>query len=140
MFSALACRGRSSTALTSATYSFGSTCCPNNSTGRTGSDPRLTVSIKRWSPEALVASARCTQRSGMRGGEKDRRRTLDPRQVGGGCAEARRRTAQQLLDERHPVREISGIRACQPDIFRAAMAGADAEDSTAAGDLIEGCD
>ena len=46
-------------------YSFGSTCSPNNSTVRTGSEARLTVSISRLAPAALAARACARQSSGL---------------------------------------------------------------------------
>src|SRR5262249_33405344 len=46
-------------------YSFGSTCSPNNSTVRTGSEARLTVSISRSAPAALAASACARQSCGL---------------------------------------------------------------------------
>src|SRR5262249_35865292 len=46
-------------------YSFGSTCSPNSSTVRTGSEARLTVSISRCAPAALAASACARQSCGL---------------------------------------------------------------------------
>src|SRR6516165_11171204 len=66
------------------------------------------------------------QRLRMRGGEKDRRRALDPRQMRARPAKGRGRALQQRLDERHTFRELALARLRQSDILGAAVSSADA--------------
>src|SRR6516162_3255448 len=76
---------------------------------------------------AVGGPASSLQRLRMRGGEKDRRRALDPRQMRACRAKGRGLTLQQRLDERHALRELARARLRQPDILGAAVAGTDAQ-------------
>ena len=86
---------------------------------------------------AVGGLPRGLQRLGMRGGEKDRGRALDPWQMCACRAERGRLALQQGLDEGHAFGEILGARLRQAHILGAAVAGADAEHRAAVGDVIE---
>src|SRR5215467_5244133 len=77
------------------------------------------------------------QRLGMGGGEKHRRRALDPRQMRVRAAKVSRLAAQQRLDEGDAVRELVGARFRKAHVLGAAVAGADPEQRAPVREEIE---